>query len=69
VVNDITKEFDYGICFRCQRLMLARFLTQIRFYEGHKRLGNFHHKLICDVCKYGADEIFEEAKLIKKEVK
>lgn len=51
---------DYGKCWFCSRLMQVKYLTQIRYYEGHKRRGKFHHKLICESCRKGADEIFEE---------
>lgn len=57
------KNLDYGRCFFCGRLMPAKYLTQIRYYEGHKRRGKFHHKLICQSCKEGADEICEEPDL------
>ena len=49
---------DYGQCFHCKRIMLMKCLTQIRFYEGHKHMGKFHHKLICIGCKEAADEIY-----------
>ena len=52
---------DYGQCFHCNRVMPIKFLTQIRFYEGHKIEGKFHHKLICSPCKRAADQLkFQE---------
>lgn len=54
---------DYGICFHCQRIMPIKYLTQIRFYEGHKHIGKFHHKLFCVGCKEAADEIYNHVDL------
>lgn len=54
---------DYGQCFHCHRIMPVKYLTQIRFYEGHKHIGKFHHKLICIGCKEAADEIYNHVEL------
>jgi len=51
---------DYGKCYHCERIMPIKYFTQIRMYNGHKRIGSFHHQLLCIGCKEKADEIFEE---------
>ncbi len=50
---------DYGQCFKCQRIVPMEFLEGVRFFDGHKVEGSFHHQLICLTCKKKADMIFE----------
>lgn len=47
---------ELGRCFECNRLMLINRLEQIEFYEFHKIIGDFHHKLICKSCLKKAEE-------------
>lgn len=54
---------DYGICFHCQRIMPIKYLTQIRFHEGHLIKGKYHHKLICQACKIAANEVYNHLDL------
>ncbi len=39
--------------------MPMEFLESIKFFDGHKVEGSFHHQLICLTCKEKADMIFE----------
>ncbi len=54
---------QYGKCFKCKRvfkmLSLTFPLVQVEFFEGHLRVGEYHHKSFCVVCQAKADELTE----------
>jgi len=62
--KDKEGELDYGTCFGCGRILPLWYLTQIRWHECHKT--DFHHKLLCRVCKKNADEGVGKSKKEKK---
>ncbi len=53
-------EEEYGRCYGCNRIVPAKVLVQVRFYEFHKHHGAYHHKLLCYTCIKKADEAGKE---------
>ena len=54
---------EYGHCLECKRLLLAKYLKRVKYWDGHMGvIGSFHHRLLCVTCEEKADEVFKDNK-------